>query len=244
MKRFQRLLSTAITLLLPLPAMCFCREPQPRLVCAEYFSSQLVVKATLLSTKTLPDKDDSKFILAYEYTLRVNQSLRGKRTGTVAVHENNDSGRAGFKWDKGGEYLLFLSYEANDNAWELDGCGNSGPVSAARSSLSQISAIKAASGGGFIHGVVIGQTQPTPPAPLPEVRIEAQGSAGRYQATTNAKGEFHLGVPAGRFVVRATQGAFTLEPDTISYEDPRNIEIEPGGCAQVQFSRYEPPLAR
>jgi hypothetical protein len=81
--------------------MPYCRVPQPRLVCAEYFDSQLVVEATLIQTRELHAKEDPETVLAYVYTLRVNQTLRGKLDRTINVYEGNDSGRATFDWVPG-----------------------------------------------------------------------------------------------------------------------------------------------
>jgi len=74
--------------------------------------------------------------------------------------------------------------------------------------------------------------------------VEAQGAAGLYAATTNEKGEFQLNVPAGRYVVIASKDGFTFDTADISYEDPRKIRIEPGGCAQVQFAKGQRPTGR
>jgi Carboxypeptidase regulatory-like domain len=157
------------------------------------------------------------------------------------VYEGNDSGRATFGWVQGKEYLLFLFYAASEKSWELDGCGNSGPLDKANLALSEIAAIKAARGGGVIHGVVSEQAVS---ASIAGVSVEAQGPSGRYAATTNEKGEFQLSVPAGRYVLRASKDGADFGPADISYEDPRNVRIEPGGCAQVQFARVERPPAR
>jgi len=222
--------------------MSFCSVPQPRLVCAEYFASQLVIEATLIKINELHDKDDPEAISAYVYTLSVNQSLRGKTAGTVRVYEGNDSGRATFGWVAGRKYLLFLfhSWERNGD-WALDGCGNSGPLSKANVALSEIAAIKAARGGGVIHGAVSNQPISISVA---GIQIEATGQSGRYTATTNEKGEFQLAVPAGRYVVRATKDGFEFDTADISYQDSLSVRIEPGGCAQVQFAGVKGSPAR
>jgi hypothetical protein len=59
--------------------------------------------------------------------------------GSIQIHEGNDSGRATFDWVPGGKYLLFLFYVPREKSWELDGCGNSGPISGAETTLSQAS---------------------------------------------------------------------------------------------------------
>ena len=48
-----------VSLLLLVPAaIAVCMVPRPRLVCAEYFSSQVVVEATLVRMQTMRFKDD------------------------------------------------------------------------------------------------------------------------------------------------------------------------------------------
>jgi hypothetical protein len=237
------LLCVAVALALPIPAKAICGVPQPRLVCAEYFSSQLIVEATLVGTTEMHDKDDPEGVSAYLYILRVKRALRGKMAGAVRVYEGNDSGRATFDWVPGREYLLFLSYAANEKSWELDGCGNSGPISKAGMALSEIAAIKAARGGGVIHGVARGSEQ-LPFTTIPGVHVEAQGTTGRHSATTNEKGEFQIDVTAGRYVVRVVDGGLFFDRALFSYEDPRRIQIEPGSCAQIELAEVGRPPAR
>jgi hypothetical protein len=223
------LCAAVIPLLAPAaPAMPVCNDPRPRLVCAEYFASQLVVEATLIQTRVLPDKHYPE---AYVYTLHVNRVLRGKIVATVSVYEGNDSGRAAFDWVRRKKYLLFLFYATDENAWTLDGCGNSGPLSHASKALAEIATIKTVHGGGVIHGVV-GESLSTP---LSGVRVEAVGKTGHYEATTNEKGEFQIDVPAGQYVVHALKSGLSFDKDDFSYEDPEHIQIEPGGCVQIQF---------
>jgi len=228
-----------VALMLAPPAMPFCRVPQPRLVCAEYFTSNLVVEATLIRTEIIGVKNDPVGIDARVYTLRVNRVLRGKAGASIRVYEGNDSGRATFEWTSGRTYLLFLFYDAaEDKSWELDGCGNSGPLSGAKAALSQIESIKASHDGwGLIQGVV--SRQPQSNNPIPEVRVEARGRDSRYAATANEEGEFRITVPAGRYVVGGAASGFHFDAADLSYEDPRRLNIEPGECAQVQLVGVE-----
>jgi hypothetical protein len=226
------LLLAIVVLLFATPARGLCDVPQPRLVCAEYFASKVVVEASLVKVKSIHDKDDPQGVAAHEYSLHANQVLRGHIGPIFVVHEGNDSGRATFGWKTGQEYLLFLFYSDSDKAWELDGCGNSGPVSGAQAALQQIVAIKANHDGGVIHGVI---SQQAPSAPVSDVRVEARGAKGHYLATTNSKGEFEIKVPAGRYAVRATRAGFSFATADFSYENPDKVQIESGGCAQVQL---------
>lgn len=222
-------------LLLPIPAKAFCNEPRPRLVCAEFFANELVVEATLTKIATVPENaTPEEGIDAYVYTLRVNHSLRGAANGTLRVYEGNDSGRATFGWVKGKDYLLFLSYVSAKKAWDLDGCGNSGPLDKANAALAEIAAIKTARGGGAIRGRVSDSPQAEG---VPGVHVIVEGVGLKLTATTDKQGRFEFKVPAGKYIVRATKGGFEYQTAFLSYEDAQHVVIEPGGCAQIQFSR-------
>lgn len=221
-------------LLSAVPAMGFCSVPQPRLVCAEYFASELVVEATLVNVRTISDKDDPEGISAFVYSLRAGQRFRGSIAGSFQVYEGNDSGRTTFDWKVGQTYLLFLFYSASEKAWELDGCGNSGPVNRARAVLEEIATIQKRHGGdGHIYGVV---SQQALSVPIPQVQVEARGIDGVYKATTNAKGEFEIKVPPGVYSVSATKSGLIFGDADISYADSLNLRVEPGGCVQVQLA--------
>jgi hypothetical protein len=226
------LLLTVFAPLLAGPAMAVCNVPQPRLVCAEYFASRVVVEATLLRTRAVHDKDDPEGVAAYVYTLRTDLVLRGDIAAQFQIYEENSSGRAAFVWKAGQQYLLFLFNSAQANLWELDGCGNSGPLGDAKAVLAQINAIQGHHDKGVIHGLV----SEGPASPIPGVRVEARGTGRRYTATTNARGEFQMEVPGGRYMLHAIRTGLSFHTADLSYEDPRNVRIEPGGCAQVQFT--------
>lgn len=223
----------AAALLLPAQwAMAYCNVPQPRLVCAEYYASQLVVEATLVKIRTLHDKDDPEGISAHVYTLSVDRVLRGKAEGRIRIYEGNDSGRATFDWVQGKRYLLFLYYASYDRALELDGCGNSGPLDESKHALSEIAAIKSAHDAGFIHGVVVGMQ---PSSPLAGVHLEADGSRGRFAAITDKDGKFQIKVPVGQYSIRVVEHGRHFGEAGFNYENPASARIYPGGCVQVQF---------
>jgi hypothetical protein len=243
------LLCVSVALFLPLPAMSICQVPQPRLVRAEYFASPLVIEGTLTRTSDDESEKDKNAHPdlpppAYIYSLRVNRVLRGKAAGIILIYEANDSGRATFDWVPGREYLLFLSKSSERKGdWALDGCGNSGSLVDAKTALSEIATIKTARGGGIIQGVVRGSEQ-LPFAPVPGLHVEAQGTTGRYSATTNEVGEFQIDVPVGQYTVRVVGGGRFFDKAVFGYEDPSRIQIEPGGCAQVELAEIERPPSR
>ena len=201
-------------------------------MCAEYFASKVVVEATLVKVRSVRAKDDPEGVLAYVYTMRTSRLIRGHIAEVFQVYEGNDSGRATFDWKTGRKYLLFLFYSTAEKLWALDGCGNSGLSDGAKSALEQIDAIQKQNGDGVIHGVVSDQTLA---APFPGVRVVARGIQGLYKATTNSKGEFEIRVPPGRYTVRATKTGHSFHTADLSYENPQDLQIEPGGCVQVQL---------
>ena len=230
MKRTALILCIACLRVLP-SAMAYCRLPQPRLVCAEYSLSQLVVEATLLRTDAIYEKGDPQAIAARIYTLNVNKVLHGAASGKVRVSEGNDSGRARFDWTPGRKYLLFLFRVQNGNSWAIDGCGNSGPLSQSGSVLRQLDSIQSAHVG-VISGVVL---QSDSQLPYTDVQVVALGKGGHYAAKTGRNGEFLIKVPEGEYSLSASKTGFSFSKKDISYEDPDQLRIGPGGCAQVQF---------
>lgn len=221
-------------LLSAVPAMGFCSVPQPRLVCAEYFASKVVVEATLVNVRTISDNDNPEGISAFVYSLRAGRVFRGGMAGTFQVYESNDSGRATFDWKTGQTYLLFLSYSDPEKAWVLDGCGNSGPLIRAKAALKEIAAIQRRHGrDGHIYGMV---SQRALSVPIPQVQVEARGTGGVYRAATNAKGEFEIKVPPGVYSVSATKGEFLFGDVDISYANSLYLHVEPGGCVQLQLA--------
>jgi len=237
MKSCLFLIVVAATQLLPVSGHCACFQPQPRLVCGEYFDSELIVEATLAQIGGVRDPDYAPAYLSYDYTLQVDKPLLGKSGATIHVFEGNDTSRAGFSWVKGRKYLLFLSYSDEVKALMLDGCGNSGPLRKAGKALAQIAAIQEAQktavqtshNSGWIRGELNDQSE--------GIRIVAVGSAGVFSTESGKHGIFNINVPVGQFTLHAVDpdGVFKYTKYELSYADPNNIHIVAGSCAQVEF---------
>jgi hypothetical protein len=241
MKRLCVLLLAVSIFSLDQAALAYCNAPQPRLVCAEYSASEVVLEATLIRIEPVLDNNDPDAINGYFYTLTAGRMLRGSMAPNFRVYEGNDSGRATFSWKIGTTYVLFLfkSYEKGAaNAWSLDGCGNSGPVSKSASVLRKIGRINPASSVGTISGVVSAFALSDG---LPGVQLAVRSTSHTYKAVTDSHGRFQVDVPPGRYSIRALSPSVVLTPSDITYEDPNNLNIQPGGCAQVQLTRpYSP----
>jgi hypothetical protein len=211
-------------------ASAVCMGPQPRLVCAEFFREQVVVTARLVRTRYVdPKRDDAMDY--YLYTMQTDRVLRGRIAPRFRIYEENSSGRAGFGWNVGETYLLFLSYMKGDRAWELDGCGNSGPLRKSAEVLKEIDKIKTATDGGVIAGEVWFD---------PGVTVIVQGTGGTFRTQSDKESQFRVQVPAGVYSVRPVERGARFVADALSYELPRHVRIQNGSCAQIRFNREEP----
>ena|SRR5271166_418904 len=186
-----------------------CGEPQPRLVCAEYYASQVVLEATLLKIDVLHDKDDPEGISGYFYSLKTNRVFRGNIPQLFRIYEGNDSGRASFDWKVGTKYVLFLFSSPNDKAWSLEGCGNSSPAAKADSVFLDLDRIRRSMRGGSISGMVSAQTLSNP---LPHVHLLARGPTGIFEAITDQSGRFSIDVPPGEYTLEPLRSPVPLEP--------------------------------
>ena len=228
----------AITVLfLSSAAAAVCGQPQPRLVCAEYFKEQVVVIAKLMHTERTPAK--GRFYDGHFYTLSVQKILRGTIDQSFRVWEENSSGRAGFDWVNGRSYLLFMSFSKEDqNSWELDGCGNSAPLSKAGKALNAIERINAGQKGGFVTGSIAHDSSRSP---LAGILVLVRSQEHTYQTTTTKDGTFKVRVPPDKYTVKVRRPGWLFRKDDFTYEDPRSIEIQMGSCAQIQFIGHTVP---
>lgn len=207
-----------------------CNLPRPRLICAEYFHSKAVVIAKLAGITTV--KDDYDDVTGTYYSLTVEQTLRGQVSRLFRVFVANDSGRTTFEWKTGSSYLIFLRRKTDNGAWVVDGCGNSGPTDSKTSALDQVDMIDSTSNRAIIQGAVGGISYAFP---LEGVQVEATGPGGVITAETNTAGRFDMRVTPGKYQLRAVSPGKTFVAADFSYENPDELVLENGGCAQVQF---------
>jgi len=208
-------------------AHAFCNR-LPRLICAEYANSGAVLIAKLVVVKHYapPHKQDWHI-----YSLQTDKVLRGKIENEFRVYEENSSGRATFDWIKGESYLLFLD-SREDGTWWLYGCGNSTPLGRAARVLEAIESMKTRRGG-LIQGMV-GQTGEA--ANFKDARVIIKSDAATYRTTLDQEGKFRIHLPAGHYFISVSLADWSFEKDLLdSYEDPANVMIEDGTCAEVSF---------
>lgn len=193
------------------------------MVCAEYFRSQTVVVATLTRTSYRAPQNDEDY---YLYTFSRQRLLRGEVPATFDIWEGNDSGRATFGWRVGQSYVLFMNFLPNDHTmWQIDGCGNSGPEIDRGAALAEIDGLKGPTSHALIAGQMNGNVQ--------GVQVQASGDRRQYQAVTDRLGRFRMRVLPGQYQLRFAKAGWSFEEDSFSYEDPDNIQLQDGACAQV-----------
>ncbi len=209
-------------------AWATCGLPQPRHVCQEYFANPAVVVARLTRVRHVgamhPGASDGSY-----YYMETVERLKGRILNRFQIYEENASGRATFEWKRGESYLLFLTYSEQDHGWELDGCGNSAPLSNAKKVRDEIGRIKAGQQREAIEGFIASEET------LPErLTVKIEG-AGNTRTVPVENREFRLRVEPGTYVITPVAAGWIFKKDDFSYDDPANLKIEPGRCAQVQF---------
>ena len=217
-------------MLVSCPLAAVCLQPLPRLVCAEYFQSNAVVIANLAGLTQV--KDSYGDVTGTYYSMTVERTLHGEVPRLFRIYEANDSGRADFIWDIGESYLLFLREQMPTQAWVIDGCGNSGPLELRSKAIGAIEAIDSKSNQSMIQGAVGGRSHSFPMA---GVQVEARGPDAVKTVVTGRDGTFEMKVTPGKYEVRALSSGKSFVAEDLSFDDPANLMLQAGGCAQVQF---------
>jgi len=177
-----------------------------------------------------PVKDSYGDVTGAYYSLTVEQSLRGQVARLFRIYEDSGSDRAAFDWKTGDSYLLFLLREDPNGSWLIDRCGNSGPTELTEAARKQIATIDAN------HATIQGLVWDTSiPGPVAKVQIEAHGPGGVTRTETEIDGRFELRVVPGKYQVQALSAGKTFLPSDLTYENPDDVVLENGACAQVQF---------
>jgi hypothetical protein len=101
---------------------------------AEYARSVAVVKARVISERSVPDPEAPEFIGGTIYKVRVEESFRGALHGMIEIFSENSSGR--FPMENRESYLLFLYRD--ERRLSADPCGNSGLVSQRTNALATV----------------------------------------------------------------------------------------------------------
>lgn len=208
-------------------AVAFCDMPQPRLVRAEYSQSDAVVTARLVKSQHVSPNDDQDYHL---YTFKVEKLLHGSIPEEFVLWDENSSGRLTFDLLQGHKYLLFVNHWAQKGWWTADGCGNSGEVSKVAKALSEIQRMSA-----LRDALITGQVELAAPSAHAKVVAVRESDGKQFETQTRNDGRFALTVPSGKYAVKVTAGEKEFVTSWLSYEHAESVNLERGGCAQIQF---------
>jgi hypothetical protein len=221
------------------PAQAICLQPQPVRACTEFFHSENVVVAKILSVRKIPDTPDPNNVEGWFYKIAVDKTYRGPKIPNDEIYTGNDETK--FTMEVGKSYLLFINKNQQSRP-APDTCGNSAELGKANDAIAAIDKIvKAASsgGGGDIGGRVmlpIAGSQAMSESGAPGIPVTIQNYVGRDQTvTTDQTGRFDAHVPAGHYTVVGASEKWDVVPYALSYMKPVDFELPDGACADLVF---------
>jgi hypothetical protein len=231
--------TTVAAILAAGPAGAICLQPQPVRVCTEFFRSENVVVAKVLSKRRIPDTPDPNNVEGWFYKVEIAKSFRGDAFPDGEIYTGNDETK--FPMEVGHSYLLFVNRNQQGRA-APDMCGNSAELSKAGDALAALDAIAKAAksgGGGEIGGRVmlpVAGSQAMSDSGAPGITLTIQNYVGRdTEIVTDKEGRFNAHVPAGHYSVTGKSDAWDVVPYALSYMKPTDFEIPDGSCADLMF---------
>ncbi len=219
-------------------AHAVCLAPQPARVCTEFFHSENVMVAKILSSRKIPDTPDPNNVEGWFYKIAVDKNYRGGKP-PEEIYTGNDETK--FTMEVGKSYLLFINKNQQSRP-APDACGNSSEISKANDTVAAIDKIlkAAASGGGADIGgrvmLPLPGSQAISDSGAPAIPVTIQNYVGRDQTTsTDQQGRFDAHVPGGHYTVVGASDVWDIVPYALSYMKPIDFELPDGACADLVF---------
>jgi hypothetical protein len=208
-------------------AVCPRPIPAPN---AEFFKTSMVIAGKVISEKPDVNPNDSKLTEGWFYRIRVERRFRGTQVRFVLVYTENTNVR--FPLKVGERYLLFV--HQIEGRREINGCGNSAPLSEAGAVVNAIEAIRRAGLYGEIEGRVRNKFDESG---ILGVRVIASCGQKLYSATTVQDGWFEMRVPPGTYKLTVQSPNLAIEPqDSVyNYDDPDHFIVHRGSSAHFEF---------
>jgi hypothetical protein len=234
-----RAICASVALLVAGQAQAVCLAPQPVRVCTEFFHSENVMVAKILSVRKIPDTPDPNNVEGWFYKIAVDKSYRGPKLPNDEIYTGNDETK--FTMEVGKSYLLFINKNQQSRP-APDACGNSSELSKANDTVAAIDKIlkaAASGGGGDIGGRVmlpIAGSQAISESGAPGISLTIQNYVGRDQTvTSDQQGRFDAHVPGGHYTVVGASDVWDIVPYALSYMKPVDFELPDGSCADLVF---------
>ncbi|HEX4825687.1 MAG TPA: carboxypeptidase-like regulatory domain-containing protein [Candidatus Polarisedimenticolaceae bacterium] len=210
-------------------AQAVCLEPTAK-VCAEYAHRDLIAVVTAVSKREVPDAQDPGEVMGTMFHVRVERVLKGPAIKVDDIFTENASDR--YPLEIGVRYLIFASFNANLNTWEVTNCSLSRPFAEAAQTMKEIERVKTAKDG-VIEGRVVKRSTWKGIAGVSVLVVSQIPPGMKSLATTDRGGWFHLKVPPGDYVASVDRAG--VRPFDLSYDDPNGFRVPVGGCGLLQF---------
>jgi hypothetical protein len=205
----------------------FCFEPKIR-VDDEFFVSDVVFAGTIVANQKTGLTPDG-FFDGWDVTWRIDRVFRGPISvgGMMHIVFGNDSGRFPFDTKVGRHFLIFaVPYSGHKGKFAVDSCGNSGPLSRATSTISEIRDLPHRDGG-LLYGAIYDGDE--------EATIVATGAGHTYSTVSGRHGKFSLRVTPGVYTVTATKKGHVYTDFDLAYKHANAVTVPVGGSAGVAF---------
>jgi hypothetical protein len=223
---------------------CTCAGAGPP--CQAAWTTQDVFVGRVLSIADVEHRDDAPLVSRL-VRVHATEMFLGRVTGEIELGTGRGGGDCGFSFAVGETYLIYAHRNSTTGRLSTGICTRTALVARAGEDLDYLRGLKTSSStlGRITGRARFQRVQPngsteTTATPFANVRVLVEGLGKRYEARTDANGEYELRVPVGEFSVRAEvpagQYAVPWWPN-VTIRDPR-------GCAEVDIGvRWDGRLA-
>jgi len=233
--KHRHLLISALLLVFLAPALaeaCICQPAKP--LCQHYWETPVVFTGLVVYATDESDK--------YVVRFSIDEAFRGVEGTEITLRYGGAS--CSYFFEIGERYLVFADRDPQSGDLSTSICSGTSPISAAGDALAYIRRMTSRTGGGWIFGTVlripchIGRTCSRFPAryfsddgtPLVGTRVKARSPNDTLETLADGKGRFEfLGVPPGTYRIGVEL------PPTLTTEEPKEVEVFHGSCAEVDF---------
>ena len=218
-------------------ASASCEGAHPKL-CNMLFSYDLIIRARVIETEIVKDKNDPNGVAGWKYTVNVLKSYRGAPEKKAAVRSKNTSTR--LLLTPGKEYVIFASRRADGNYEAGNYCGGIQGIDGEPYSSTletQIQDLLNSSGPSFIEGEVRDKNF----KPVSGAALYVKGKGFSKRILVENDGSFSLKVKPGTYTVTHPNNLEVSEYSPDGHNpDPHSEEIPPktlvsGQCMQIQL---------
>lgn len=236
-------LTLLMTALAPDASACVCGTGGPP--CQNYFDVDAVFLGTVQTISSIEVTDDPAYPPYPRRIVRfaVTRAFKGVQGTSVEVTTGAGGGDCGFKFEKGGRYLVYARRTKDGSRLATSICSRTRPVATAAEDLRYLEDLPAFGAGARVYGTIthwehdLVEGHGVSRGPVPGVYVALQGPRGAFSATTDDKGAYEIGgIPPGFYELRAHP------PEPFSQRDrPWELELrDPRACFQADFGvRYD-----